>query len=376
MRMRAARGFLPPEILERNAVGSIRVNKHAMVASCGVHVLAWRLGEPYDKGKSEYRQGHAASVSTVHLTRNSCTEKGKSYDRTLARAERFRKHLWSFHLLGPLTEDIAPLAAEHELRSDIKETREAIDSERKEELARRRRVQQFNVFNEMTEEEAVEYAMMLSREAEEERALRVSSSSSSPPGSDGRDAEFMAEDLEGIRLDEEIDYSPRPSTNRRWDEEVDDDDFSYSPADAPTVDSSSRGSSYSKVQMMTGGSSSPWPPRSTRTGDPSPAAPDFEPASWPKPGSLPSTATEEAARRIGGPSSGSKSATTVHASKGWSEVARSPPSASSSVIAASPSLSPSLRAQTGWSRRPEDDDDDLRFAIELSLAEERSRLEG
>jgi Ubiquitin interaction motif len=233
-------------------------------------------------------------------------------------------------------------------------------------------VQQFNAFNEMTEDEAIEYATMLSLQAEEERAWRLSLSPS-PPGSDERAAEFMAEDLEGLRLDEEIDSSAYQSTSRHWYDV--DGDFSYSSTDTarrwPGSDSSSRGSSYSKVQMTRG---SPLF-GSVSTGTPSPAAPDFEPDLWPPPGSLPSSAIEDG--RQTGPSMSRHP--TAHLTKGWSEVARSPPSAFSSVVAASPSPSPSLRAQTDQSRRVSDDDEDdedLRFAIDLSLAEERSRLDG
>ncbi|GAA5907456.1 hypothetical protein JCM5296_006913 [Sporobolomyces johnsonii] len=444
-----AQGLVAEDDEERWLVSHIRANREAVVAAIGGRVLAWRTS-------SDVRRKAGAKASGGKLT---------------ARQERFKANL---ELQHQVRESMSALSAESAARVERHEEEHRLAS-------------QFGLpptLENLTEEEAVAFAMMLSADEEEARLFGMGTDQGTRGSTAASDSEWeVAPDDwladEGVWLDEDYDRRPSTSGTRTPAYEVEEEDDHASQATSRGGGSRAQSLSTSLTipsspflrgsSLVPGGSPSPsprsfsytWKPASAQSSPsltafgshPSPSSPfhnphakvqvsprlgptygspfasyandvvpDMDPALWPTaatsssppsrrpsatlPSPLSSTAAAAAssAPALPPPASSSSSApaspplgaTTTPIRRGWSDVARTSAATPSSSFAASPSpwarpslppsslLADQLRASAGGaSVRDEDEErrrrkreaDDLQFAIELSLAEEASRLE-
>lgn len=258
----------------------------------------------------------------------------------------------------------AARTAEYDLRLQVRDSLASLSSEAASAAAARARDArvrtEFNLAD-MTEAEAVAYALLLSAKQHELEQWS--------PAFGGDDL-----DMDGLSLD---DAPSRPFGNRERssDSDADDDAHSLSVPSSPflrglpTSSSSpsraglhswrpqSAGSSSSKIQLSP--RLGPTYAQANAVAEPVPEL-DMTDEGWPvasSPRSPPSPSPR--------PFAGSVPAQTP-IRRGWNDVARS--------ASASPSPSPVV-AKSALSARIEREDDELRFAIELSLAEERSRVD-
>ena len=390
-------------------------------------------------------------------------------------------------LTQDLLADLHRSTADFELRREVRESLDSLTSEQSDRLKRlgqeRRVASEYGLppsLNNMTEDEAVALALMLSAEEEESRWFSGSrSSASSSRGSPAWEAvpeELLELDMDGLSLDGPEVSGGRAFGNRRassslaQEDAFDDEHYEQTPRTearslslsvptSPTLRGSSLGSSH---QASPSRNSYLWRPSSATQHSPSFAA--YEPHSYATSGGSPSNMKVQLSPRLGPtygsnlpvpsgpvpdmsedlwptaaasssppsvsrktsspsplpsptfpratPSSltldGTKPAVTPVATtpvrRGWSDVARSgsasahsSPSASPSpaspwaVSSTSPAPKPSLlsdqlrrsgsEAVAAAERQSREDElcrreeEELRFAMELSLAEEASRLE-
>ena len=179
-------GLATAEEEQRYAVLQIRASRQAVVASVGTKILAWQAIEVLNKGKRTSLSFHnSGCVLNVHAGRKQRFSSG----RMSSRSERGR-------------EDFA-------LREQVQESQQELIFERAQHRQRFRGNPVMALpddLGNLTESEALEYALMLSRDAEEERQRL-----------EGPD--FYLDELEFMHLDE---GSPRPSEpDLDWDESFD-----------------------------------------------------------------------------------------------------------------------------------------------------------
>ncbi|SCV73115.1 BQ2448_7040 [Microbotryum intermedium] len=188
---------------ERWSVSHIRASREAVVAAVDNRVLAWRIAADLGKKKLKGVAGAGGKMS--------------------ARTERFRSGM--------------------ELRSEIKESIDSLSNEsidRVQRLTHEHRIAvNFGVpssLDDMTEDEAVDLALMLSAEEEEARWFTESAASSAvnSPAFEPIPEELL--DMEGLSLDDSPDtyyerpsqffgnWRPSSSLAHEWDDDEDDDD--------------------------------------------------------------------------------------------------------------------------------------------------------
>ncbi|KAM0753341.1 hypothetical protein T439DRAFT_354766 [Meredithblackwellia eburnea MCA 4105] len=393
-----AQGLIDDE--DRWKVSAILANRESVIAAIGGRVLAWRIEVEVKKRKGKGAGG-----------------------RMSARGERVR--------------------SEYDLRQEVRESLESAHqatADRLDRIANERRVQQeFGLppsLDNMTEDEAVAFAMMLSVDDEEARWFEEATNSVRNSPSFGAVSEELL-DMEGLSLDDVSARSVgRAFGNRRGseqgvDEEGEDEDHastvgSYSNSLSVPTSPYLRGGSLGPLQ----GSSSPsrsfshsWRPSSTPSptrssfgtstkvqlsprlgptyGEASSAAsvpvPDLDMSEelWPSasssppvPPRSPTWASPRSPVATSPPqTSHSPSAPTsaVTPRKSWNEIARSASNSPSPSPLAASSLTARLRKEDENRKRQEEqerdrrtrerEEEELRFAIELSLAEEKSRIE-
>lgn len=333
------------------------------------------------------------------------------------------------------------LAADYALREEVRESLSSLSTEstdRHSQLGQERRLaHDYGLppsLNNMTEDEAVAFAMMLSVDEEEARWFSGSGQTSANTSPAFRPVHDELADMEGLSLDSDappVASSSRAFGNRRGASEEQGDDSGAADdehARSPSHGSYSRSlsvpsSPFLRGSSLSGSTPSPssrstshtWRPASQHS---SPSFPTYEPYSYasthshtkvqlsprlgPTYGSLavpndpipdmseelwplaqPSSSSPPPFARTASPSTPSPAPSTP-VRRGWNDIARSAsasPSGANSPGVASPAslLTSRLRAteQPGVERRDlaSREEEELRFAIELSLAEEASRLE-
>ncbi|GAA97509.1 uncharacterized protein L969DRAFT_42949 [Mixia osmundae IAM 14324] len=314
-----AAGEADPELEARYAVSTIRASTTSLVASIGSRVLAWQAGTELLK-----------------------KPKRKSSGRSTTRMQRYQSEL-------ELRQDLRDL--DEELREAAEEQEQSLDAARRftgEGLAG------------MTEDEAVAYALMLSAEEQDAR-LRF-------PHHDQQ----LADDMANLAFDED-DLPLR----RRED---------LPEADSPSSSRAQPGSSLQWIrasleqQRSLSGSGSPLSPSTKVRISPRPSplygpllspdlpeVPDMDDESlWPLPSPV---AMSPNANQMHTPRR--PSVTPPVPRQNWSDIARSASSSARGISTGSPS--PSLLTMSSQHARQRREEDDLRFALELSLAEAQSR---
>uniref|UniRef100_A0A0K3CT00 BY PROTMAP: gi/472582866/gb/EMS20537.1/ F-box and WD repeat domain containing protein [Rhodosporidium toruloides NP11] gi/647402127/emb/CDR48435.1/ RHTO0S17e03532g1_1 [Rhodosporidium toruloides] n=1 Tax=Rhodotorula toruloides TaxID=5286 RepID=A0A0K3CT00_RHOTO len=416
-----AQGLIADDEENRWLVSHVRASREAVVAAIGGRILAWRTSSDVKKKGVKAAGG-----------------------KLTARQERFKANM--------------------ELQHQVRESINALSAESAARLERRREEERMShdlglppTLDNMTEEEAVAYAMLLSMDEQEAKLFE---NFEDEPDWEQVPDEWL--DSDGLVLDEDYERS-QASTSALHDEAEDDDErlsqatsrggrpsqslsSSLSVPSSPFLGSSlshnsssspaSRGVSYNWKPVSPSLRALGSPPSSFNphaklhisprlgptygstgaafTNDP---IPDMSPELWPVASSpaSPPGASFGGRRTSTGASSPLSPATTLSPSlaaiaapsgtpvrRGWSEVARS---AASTPGSASPSpasrLSTSPSAPTSWPsppstssllaaqlrqselsakadealRRQQQEEEDLRYALELSMVEEASRLE-
>lgn len=323
------------------------------------------------------------------------------------------------HLVADADVDVLFILADLEMKQEIRESSAAVGYEAAERIERAHAIRSAQAIagvprslGDMTEEEATALALMLSQEEEEERQIQLSFEESLLEPDDQDDL-----DIDGLKLDDDDENGRMPdsriaSTSRVVDRTLPSpaasrsvsypsSPWQYDSLSPPSMPSPMRSysGSYGKVQV----SPRLAPQHYTPTSPPlRPNVPDMAESSlWPLPS--PSSLSASPAKVAAFPPShspglSSNEETGIAIRKKWSEVAgRSSPNASTPVTssAATPVeslLSQQLKSrdsrQDAWPRLAEPPrsirpqyttteadamDDELRFVLELSRAEEESR---
>ncbi|GAA5930988.1 uncharacterized protein JCM15063_002514 [Sporobolomyces koalae] len=182
-----AQGLVAEDDEERWLVSHIRANRDSVVAAIGGRILAWRT-EPIFKKKSGLGFGKTGKLT--------------------ARQERFKANM---DLQHQVRESLSALSAESSARVERYEEDHRVNS-------------QFGLppsLDNLTEEEAIAFAMILSAEEEERKLIAVALDNGKARGSDAEESdgdweqppdEWLADD--GVMLDEDYEEVGRPSGSR------------------------------------------------------------------------------------------------------------------------------------------------------------------
>lgn len=228
---------------------------------------------------------------------------------------------------------------------------------------------------ELTDEEHLAYALLISQEEEEARQRSVKQDSSAPSSSDqpssstllSEEEDDMDESLREALERSLLDQSPDPETDHDQMEMVfdvdEDNDYSYRPS--PTQPSFASSSRYAQTDDFSTDHSR----RSSLS--PTPVFGSFEDQSqWPAMLSSTPPSSTVKGKRPSASMSPSPIPPSAHSQPSWSSIARSPPSATSACR--SPSLlaqsSPLLGPAGGRTMtREEREEEELRLVLEMSL---------
>ncbi|GAA5840495.1 hypothetical protein JCM11251_007602 [Rhodosporidiobolus azoricus] len=219
-----AQGLIPEDEEERWLVSHIRANREAIVAAVGGRVLAWRVSEEVKKPKGGVGKG-----------------------KLTARQERFKANL---ELQHQVRESISAISAESTARLEAHEDAQ-------------RQARDFGIppsMGNMTEEEAVAFATMLSLDDQEARLF------------EGDWERLPEEGEDSFALDEEFERSRTSTSGINWSLDGEEDE-SFSPANSSRTASRSQSLSVSPSPYTRGSSLSTSPhasfnPTSPRTWTP------------------------------------------------------------------------------------------------------------
>lgn len=336
------------------AVSQIIASRNGFAAVIGSKVLSWRISQDQkDKKKG-----------------------GRTGGRLATRGERYRgKRLFVSRMQNS---ELIGFIADLEMKQDLRESEHALALELHDRVSRAtQRLQTRDVagipadLGDMTEEEATQFALMLSREEEDSRQLQRTLDTS------------LNEDLDHLQLDEEIDgseihhsrssssgsdtssryiYRRTPSNRSEDGGELGGSATGWRPLLSPTLRPTTSRHDYNKIQVTPRLVPQSYQPQRS----PSPL-PDMGDTSWPLPsprGASPLSSSPSQINAYYGSPPPMQLSSSLNK---WSDIAKKGAASSPSL------LSPRLVPHQHSSPKHEEMDDELRFVLELSRAEEESR---